>query len=442
MGRALGRRPHGADRPRQVHRAAGAVRPGPADRPGDAVTSAATVAAVPGRGHWVRGVVQDVAPPGVDDLAPGYLDPALLPVELLADAAVRALATYGPAALSYGENQGALRLRALLAERAADEPSPAGPEHVMLTAGTSQALHLIATTLARPGDVVLLDEASYDLAQRLFTDCGLLLRRLASDEGGTSVTALDEAARAVRAEGRRVAFLYATPTFHNPTGRTFSRTRREELLSVAARHGVLVVEDDAYAELLLDPGEPVPSMAGIAGHRGVLRLRTFAKTLAPGLRLGWLSGEPGLVGRLAAHGLVQSGGALNHTMSMVVTRLLEDGDYDRHLPVLRAGLRERRTALLKGLASQGACGWTATPSRGGFFLWLECAPGLPEEELLAKAFASRMRIAPGSRFGHAGPTAVRLSYAFNPPGLLERAGRRLAAHLHDPARHQEGRGSC
>ncbi|MGW6598231.1 aminotransferase class I/II-fold pyridoxal phosphate-dependent enzyme [Streptomyces sp. NPDC055036] len=406
------------------------------------MTSAAAVAEVPERGYWVRGVVQDVAPSGVDDLAPGYLDPALLPVDLLADASRRALAEYGPAALSYGENQGALRLRALLAERAAGEPTPSGPEHVMLTAGTSQGLHLIATTLARPGDVVLLDEVSYDLAQRLFTDCGLRLRRVASDEGGTSVPALDEAARAVHAEGRRVAFLYATPTFHNPTGSTFSRTRREELLSVAARHGVLVVEDDAYAELMLDPGEPVPSMAGLAGYEGVLRLRTFAKTLAPGLRLGWLTGEPGLVGRLAAHGLVQSGGALNHTMSMVVARLLEDGDYDRHLPILRAGLRERRAALLKGLASATTDGWTVTPSHGGFFLWLKCDVGLLEEQLLGKAIESKMRIAAGSRFGHSGGTAVRLSYSFNPPGLLERAGRRLAACLHDPARHHEGKGSC
>ncbi|MEV6977524.1 aminotransferase class I/II-fold pyridoxal phosphate-dependent enzyme [Kitasatospora sp. NPDC093806] len=381
--------------------------------------------------HWHRGVVQEVAPPGRLDLGPGYLEPALLPVAELHRAGARALAEYGAAALSYGEDQGALPLREPLAERAARlDGVPCGPEHVLLTAGTSQALQLIATVLARPGDVVLLDEQSYDLAQLLFTDCGLALHRLAADGLGTSAVALDKAVAGLRRAGRRPAFLYLTPTHQNPTGRTVPLSRREELLAVAAAHRLPVVEDDAYAELTLDGPPPPPSMAALAGYRGVLRLRTFSKTLAPGLRLGWLLGDPELVERLVSHGLFVSGGAVNHTTSLTVATLLRDGGFDRRLAELRAGLRLRRDALAEALgiagSRRGERPWRCRVPGGGYFLWLSFPHGPSDHRIAALADAAGVRIARGSRFGPTGAPSVRLAFSFNPPDRLAEAGERLA----------------
>lgn len=374
---------------------------------------------------WLPGVVQQVSPAGVVDLGPGYLEPALLPVRLLRDAYARALAEFGSAALSYGDDRGALVVRSLIAQRVSNtDDSPCGPEHVLVTAGTSHALHLIATSLATPGDVVLVDQFGYDLGRKILTDCGLRTRAVAADSAGMDPQALRDTLTAER--GRRVAFVLLNPTFHNPTGVVVPDERRRELLAVAERHGLLVVEDDAYAEVdLAGLGTP-RSMAGLAGYRGVIRLGTFSKTLAPGLRLGWLVGAPAMINRFAGHGLFHSGGSANHVASLAVASLLRDGDYDRHLAKLRVALRSRRDALAGTLrAGLGDEVEFDTPA-GGYFLWLRFRAREDEARLLGAAKAVGVEVAAGSRFGGSPRQSVRLAYSFNSPSRLALAARLLA----------------
>jgi len=384
--------------------------------------------------HWNRSVVQEVAPSGVLDLGPGYLEPGLMPGELLRRSYVSALDEYGAAALGYGSNRGALPFRAAIAARtAAADGAPCDPDHVLVTAGTSQALHLLATTLAAPGDTVLIDTASYDLGTRILTDCGLRPRTVADDADGMDPGELEHAITAVRGGGSRIAFLYLNPTYHNPTGRVVPLARRRELLAVTARHGVLVVEDDAYTGLGLGPEAAPPSLAALAGHRDVVRLGTFSKTLAPGLRLGWLVAEPAFVERIAAHALFVSGGSLNHLASLAVTRALVDGGYDQHLGELRTGLTARRDALVGALrAGLDDRIEFATPP-GGLFLWLRSRDGHSEAGLLTAAEQAGVSVAAGSRFGTAAQPTVRLAYSFNPPETLERAARLLTRAWRAPS---------
>ena len=376
---------------------------------------------------WRPGVVQTVSPPGVLDLGPGYLQPGLLPVDLLRGAYSAALAEFGAAALAYGNNEGALPLREALADRVTkSEGCLCGPENVVLTAGTSQALQLIATTLASPGEVVFTDRICYDLARALFLDCGLRLREVPTDSGGMDPVALAEAVADERAAGRNPAFVYATPTFHNPTGLLVPAARRAELVAAASSLGVLIVEDDAYAELELDGQETPRSLAGLAGHRGVVRLRTFSKTLAPGLRLGWLLAEPAMAARLAAHGMFVSGGCVNHTTSLAVAMLLRSGEYDAYLRWLRARLRERRDALVSALTERLPEDIGFDTPGGGFFLWLRARRRHTERGLVESAAASGVAVGAGSRFGTTQAPSVRLSFSFNPPETLASAARRLA----------------
>ncbi|WP_410575121.1 PLP-dependent aminotransferase family protein [Amycolatopsis sp. cmx-4-61] len=374
--------------------------------------------------RWQAGVVQAVSPPGVVDLATGYLDPALFPVDLVRDAYTRALAEFGSAALSYGDDRGVLALRAALAARAGP---PCGPGHVLLTAGTSAALYLLATRLAQPGAVVFAEQRSYDLGCRLLADCGLRTWPVAMDSAGMDPQALHDALGEVRALGLPPAFAYLIPTFHNPTGLVVPARRRRELLAVAARHGLLVVEDDAYAELPLT-GAAEPSMGELAGYHGVIRLGTFSKTLAPGLRLGWLLTDPAVVSRLGGHGVFRSGGSPNHLASLAVTTLVESGAYDRHLNWLRNRLRTRRNALAAALEARLAGVADFTLPAGGYFLWL-CSRGeVGEAELTAAAARAGLVVAAGSRYG-SGPPSLRLSYSFNAPDRLAAAVDRLAGAL-------------
>ncbi|MEU9507212.1 enduracididine biosynthesis enzyme MppQ [Micromonospora sp. NPDC048170] len=370
--------------------------------------------------YWRAGVVQSVAPPGTTDLGPGYLDPALLPVRSLARAYARALDEFGPAALTYGENRGPAPLREALAARAGT-----GPDHVLVTAGASQGLHLVAGTLTRPGDVVLAEPLSYDYGLRVLTDRELRIQAVESDADGPVPGALTATARRIRRGGERVAFAYLIPTYRNPTGVTVPAGRRRALVAEAADAGVPIVEDDAYAGLRYDgPPEP-PSLHALAGRRGVVRLGTFAKTLAPGLRLGWIEAEPRLVRRFATAGWADSGGGFNHLAALAVATLLAGGGYDRHLAWLRGELRARRDAFA------GALG-VAAP-HGGFFVWLP-APDGDGAALRERAAAAGVSVADGRRFGAAGAGAVRAAFSFHPPHQLADAGARLAAARTAPAR--------
>ncbi|MFI7416476.1 aminotransferase class I/II-fold pyridoxal phosphate-dependent enzyme [Nonomuraea sp. NPDC049684] len=449
--------------------------------------------------RWEAGVVQSVVPPGTTDLGPGYLGPGLLPVDLLAEAYAEAMATYGAAALAYGDDRGALALRTTLARRACGAPEPrgsyaprgssapggfpepggfsapggfpapgrfpeqggssggsgsaatvgssglgdnpgpggssgaggsCGPDGVLITAGTSQALHLLATTLARPGDAVLVEDSCYDLGRLILTDCGLRTYGVPGDASGMDPQALDAALTRTRP-----AFVYLNPTFHNPTGRVVPLARRRELLAVARRHATTIVEDDAYADLRLDGGAGPPALACLDGHQGVIRLGTFSKSLAPGLRLGWLTAEPAMADRLAVHGVLQSGGCPNHTTSLAVATLLERGHYDRHLLWLRERLRERRDALVDAFTARLDGGFALDRPAGGLFVWVRA--DRPEAGLLAAARRAGVLVAAGSRFtsasgstasrGRGTAGAVRLAYGLNTPDQLAAAAKRLAA---------------
>ncbi|MEU3166755.1 aminotransferase class I/II-fold pyridoxal phosphate-dependent enzyme [Streptosporangium sp. NPDC006930] len=382
---------------------------------------------------WRAGIVQSVSAPGVFDLGPGYLEPGLLPVDLLKAAYARAMEEYGSAALGYGDDRGALDLRAALADRAAVADGIAcEPGNVLVTAGISHALQLIATTLAAPGSLVLVEETCYDLGRLILTDCGLRPREVRSDSEGMDPDALRDALAEEQA-----AFVYLNPTFHNPTGRVVPVERRRELLAVTARHGTPVIEDDAYAELNLDGKPTPPSMAGLAGYHGVIRLRTFSKTLAPGLRLGWLLAGTPMIDRLAGHGLFRSGGCLNHTSALAMAALLRAGDYDRHLGWLRERLRERRDTLVDSLLAGLGDDFELDRPDGGFFVWLRALRRYRECDLLAAASGAGVEVAAGSRFGGTVRPAVRMAYSFNSPPRLAAAAQRLTTAWHAVPAHTD-----
>lgn len=380
--------------------------------------------------QWTGDVVQGGDSVHPWNLGPGYLQQELLPVDLLREAYWVALADYGSAALGYGADNGAREVRESLAARAeADDGVPCGADQVVLTAGTTQALYLICTALAGPGSVVLVDETSYDIGTRLFEECGLLVRPVASDAAGMDPAALEATIRAVRSEGRRAGFVYLNPTFHNPTGVVLPGPRRLELAEAARRAGVLLVEDDAYRELGFDEPELPASVAALADYQGALRLGSFSKTLGPGLRLGWLITNAELAGRLHSLGVFASGGCLNHTTSLAVGTLLADS-YDRQLRWLRGELRRRRDALAGVLREQLPAGVSFDLPAGGFFLWLrvatDVADDVADDVLVTAAAEAGVEVAAGSRFGSRRP-AIRLAYSFNCPERLAEAGHRLAA---------------
>jgi enduracididine biosynthesis enzyme MppQ len=378
---------------------------------------------------WPPGIVQFVHRPGIVDIGPGYLDPSLLPVDALRAGLDAAAAAYGPAILGYGTNTGPLPLRMLLAQvQSRWDGSRYGPEHVVITGGTSQMLDHLTGTLAGPGDVVLAEEPSYNWGCGIFCEHGLRVVRLAGDEAGIDPDAMERRIDEERRAGRRIAFVYVIPTFHNPTGRVMSRERRLRLLEVASAHRLPIIEDNAYRDIVLDDGAPPPSLLSLAGRRDVIQLSSFSKCLAPGLRLGWLSADAGTVERLEASHLLISGGCLNHLVALAVLQLVESGWLDRHVTGLRRALAARRDALVVGLREHLPSGFRFDVPGGGFFIWLELPGGVEEAALREAAEHRGVSFALGSAFEPPpGTRAVRLCFSLHPPDTLRTAAERLGA---------------
>jgi DNA-binding transcriptional MocR family regulator len=381
-------------------------------------------------------VVQVVDRPGIIDLSWGHPDLALLPVSALRAATADAFDRYGPDALSYGRDAGPPPLVEAIRERlaATDARVPAADE-IVVTAGASHALDLAATLLVAPGDVVLVEEPTYHLAVRVLRDHPVDLVSLPFDGGGLRTDAAAETIARLRGAGRRVRMLYTIPTYHNPTGVTLDDGRRREVVALAAEAGVTIVEDDVYRELGYDGSTP-PSLWSMGAPGTVVRLGSFSKTIAPGLRLGYLTADAALAGRAASSGVIDSGGGIAHLPALAVAAYVATGAYPAHVDDLRRLYRARRDALLAALAEHMP-GASWTQPRGGFFTWVTLPNGLDAAALLPAAEARGVSYVPGRRFyatGDGGRSALRLAFTRYAEADLAEGARRIAAAARDASR--------
>jgi len=371
--------------------------------------------------------IQLIRRPGIIELGWGHPNAALLPVDGMRQAAADALDRWGADALNYGADQGAGPLLAWLSDRIAraEGRAPASDE-IMITGGVSQALDQICTLCTQPGDIALVESPTYHLAIRILRDHPLDLIPIPADEHGLRIDALAETMAELRRTGRRARLLYCVPTFHNPTGASLQTERRAALVELAAAEQLLVIEDDVYRELSYDGPTP-PSLWSLAPPDTVVRLGSFAKSLAPGVRLGWLTAGPSIAGRLIGSGLLDSGGGVNHFTSLMVTAFCASDQYDQQIARLRTAYLTQRDALLAGLAAHlpPSCTWT-TPG-GGFFVWVRLPEGMDAALLLPRAEASGVAYLPGALFhtGGGGTNTLRLAFSLYDPDELVEAARRL-----------------
>jgi len=373
-------------------------------------------------------LTQYEATPGVIDLAWGHPDPTLLPVQELRQAAQRAMNRYGSDILEYGSTAGSPPLIDFVCARLAETDARApDPEQVVITAGASQGLDLVATLLLSPGDTVLLDVPTYHLAIRIFADHPVRLQAVASDADGIVLDDLERVVARLRDNGERPRLLYTIPTFHNPTGRNVSLRRRQELVSFAAQERLLVAEDDTYRELSYD-GAPPPSLWALDRAGIVVRIGSFAKSVAPGLRLGYVTATPEIATRMAEGGLLDSGGGMNHFAATVLAEYAAAGDYVRGVTRFRDAYRTQRDQLLEGLAAHlpHAASWSRP--EGGFFAWVELPSGIGADALRPVALARGVAFLPAHRFfldDRGAPGAIRLAFSMYPPATLDEATGRL-----------------
>jgi DNA-binding transcriptional MocR family regulator len=365
----------------------------------------------------------------------GQPDPDLLPIEAMRRAPLAALEAFGADLLAYGAPEGAWPLLDWIQARVrANEGIEARLDECVGTGGNSDAIDQICTLFTRPGDVALVESPTYHLGLRILEDHGLALEAIPTDAEGLRIDLLDARLAELARTGRSARLLYTIPTFHNPTGVNLAADRRRAVVDLAVRHGVLVVEDDVYRELAYDEPAP-PSLFSMAPRGTVLRMGSFAKALAPGLRLGWINCSAEQARRFADGGLRDSGGAPNFAAAMMVAAVCRSGAFDHHVAHLREAYRARRDALARGLAAHLPDGCSFITPGGGYFIWLELPGHIDAEALLETAEAHRVSFLPGGRLclDGRGRHAVRLCFSLMKPDALEEGARRLADAIRDAA---------
>src|SRR5215510_2349029 len=336
------------------------------------------------------------SPPDVISLAYGMPDPALFPTAGLAAAAQEALrdpARYA-VALQYGNVGGNPLLLAELGRKLeAEEGRPVEAGGLAMTNGSSQAIALVVQALANPGDVCLCEAPTFLGTIHHIRFQGVKTVPVSLDDEGLDVDALEREVKQLEAAGTPPRFVYTIPTFNNPAGVTMSLDRRRALLDIASRHGIPIVEDDAYRDLRFE-GEPVPTLHALDREGLVVRLGTFSKIVAPGVRLGFVLGDPALIQRLQPF---KGEGSTNGLTSLIVGTLMRSGRLAAHIEVLRRSYRTRRDTMEAALAAEMPKAVTWTRPEGGFFVWLTLPPGTDVEKVMARATEERVVAMPGTQ---------------------------------------------
>ncbi len=344
----------------------------------------------------------------------------LLPGKALAASVSRTLRRSPGQALDYAPPQGHAPLRRLIAQRYTRLATSVSPDEVVVTAGSMEAICLALRVLTRPGDVVIVETPTYHGILQAVAAQGLKVLEVPHlPDGGLDLARLDMllAQAPVRAA-------VVVPNFHNPLGTVLPDTDKRALLDSCARHGTVVIEDDIYGDLAWSGERPMP-LRHFDTRGQVLTCSSFSKTLAPGMRVGWILGggwTEALV-RAKYHSTVG-----NPTLpQLALVDYLERHDMERHLRRLRQALADNARRMQAAIATYWPEGTRCSAPKGGLSLWLQLPGGADGEALAAAALAEGIGISPGALFSSRGDYRdhVRLGCGLVWNASLEKAMRRL-----------------
>jgi 2-aminoadipate transaminase len=377
----------------------------------------------------IRDLLRLLDDPSVLSLAGGLPAPEAMPVERLRvaiDRALRVEGAYGCPALQYGATEGVPALRALIADDARALDGRTTADDVLVTTGSQQALDLLARVLIDPGDVAVVEQPGYLGTIQVLAGAGARLLAVPVDDDGMRTDVLETLLR----DGTRPKLVSVVPDFQNPSGARLSAERRVHLGALAERYGFLVVEDDPYRELRFTDDVLLP----VRAHTEMaVSLGSSSKTLAPGMRVGWMSAPRALVVPLTR--AKQTADLHTSTLAQhAVLDVLADRPFvAAHLDRLRALYATRAVALDAALDEAFGGRIDHHRPRGGFFLWVRL-PGVDTTALLPRAIEHGVAFVPGAAFsidGRATDTA-RLSFASLAVPDLPAAARRLARAVGSP----------
>ncbi len=358
--------------------------------------------------------------PELISFAAGFSTCVTDPIAELLETQNRILRDYGSTTLQYSATEGHFPLRESLCRLLEGRGIRVTPEEVMVLAGSQQGIDLAARILLDPGDLIVVEEPTFFGALQIFQSAGARILSVPIDRDGMRVDLLQSLL-----ERYKPKFIYTVPTFQNPSGTVLSLERRRQLLDLAYRYRVPIIEDDAYAELRYD-GQPLPSLKALDQQGYVIYLSSFSKVLFPGLRVGWVAAaQPMIRQYVLAKQLADL-----HTNSLaqwIMDDFLRRGVYAQRVQTIRAANRQSRDRMVDALQRYGLKALEWQRPEGGLYFWCRLPEQLDLSALVVKAQEKQVVFVPGPIFypSGGGPNFIRLSFASPAPDLIEPGVQRL-----------------
>lgn len=373
----------------------------------------------------IRSLFAVASRPEVVSLAGGMPYVQALNLDQMADNFAKMIRERGATALQYGSGQGDPFLREQILEVMAEVGISANADDVVVTTGSQMALDLVVRVFCDPGDVVLVESPSYVGALGVFRAYECEVVHVPMDEIGLDPVALEEIILRLAKSGKKIKLLYTIPSYHNPAGITQTPERRQQILEVARRHQLAVLEDDPYGLLGFDGQVPRAMRADEPNQ--VLYLGSFSKTIASGLRVGWVLAPHGVREKLV---LAAESAVLcpSNFAQLAVSDYLEHQPWRDQIAIFRDTYKQRRDALLDTMKLLMPPGTKWTVPTGGFYSWVTLPEGIDSRAMLPRAVTSLVAYVPGTGFyvDGQGKSELRLSYCYPTPERIVEGVRRLA----------------
>ena len=374
----------------------------------------------------VGAILQAAADPKIISFAGGLPAPELFPVKAMKAAVDKVFEKHGQEAMQYGAAKGVTALRKVIQQHVKlKENVDSELDNILVTTGSEQALDLVGKAFINPGDTVIVEQPTYLCALDVFRSYGANFVGVEMDENGMKMDALEEALKA----NPNAKIVYTVPNFQNPTGRTMAEERRKQLVELAEKYDVYVLEDNPYGEIRF-AGQHVPAIKSFDKLGHVLYMSTFSKTLAPGFRLGWLVADEDVVNKLTV--LKQS--ADLHTDNLAqfaVAQFFIDNDVDAHVKEISNLYGKRKNLMLEGIKEFFPEGVEYTDPEGGMFLWVKVPRIDDTVELFKQCLEHNVAFVPGDPFFADEPQSgtFRLNYSNMKEDQIEVGLQRLGTAL-------------
>ena len=377
----------------------------------------------------IREILKLTENPDIISFAGGMPAPEIFPAEEFNEASIRVLRDQAPVALQYGTTEGYRPLREQLAEYMMRQGAQLSIDNVMITSGSQQALDLIGKIFINEGDHILVESPTYLGALQAWNSYGAEYIAVRSDENGMVTEELEQALR----QGPKL--IYALPNFQNPSGSTLLLERRKQLVELADRYGVPIIEDDPYGQLRFE-GEHLPPLFAlddqIRENKGsydgnVIYLSTYSKILAPGFRMAWVVAPPEIIRKMVQ---AKQGCDLNSPVfnQIVTYEVSKDNFIDRHVQKIVACYRERRNVMLDSMAELMPAVVHWNQPQGGLFLWVTLPEIVSATEMLVQAVEEKVAYVPGEAFHPkgGGQNTFRMNFSYSNPTEIANGVDRLS----------------